>query len=190
MDYGQPVKTNKQSAFFTSGAGTNQEDKNDFEPENNLATNNEQANWDVSYEVDKRNIGNIAINMPELPKDVGEKAMPDGEEIAEIGEIAETGLPPNEQIEIENTDMHSRKETGDKNDESSDATKIIPFNGKKIKTGEKLSVDGVDEVQNVINKLNQDGNVADFYDAAREMMETNLVNSYGANAAWKGEKVA
>ncbi len=172
MDYGQPVNSNDRTDFFTSGAGSNQENVNNFEAENNVDLNNEQADWGASPARSNRNIGNIAINAPVVPKSIEEQVMPAGEILPAVGEIVNTGTPAEL---VDNGDVEA-VEVSEK------------FNRKKIKTGELLDDEGVGEVRAVIQKLNQDGNVADFYDTAREMMETNLVNSYGEKAAWKGGK--
>ena len=62
------------------------------------------------------------------------------------------------------------------------------FMRDSIRTTEKLDPSGIKEVDRIISKLNQDGDVASFYTAARDMMEANMENSYGEKAAWKGAK--
>ena len=42
---------------------------------------------------------------------------------------------------------------------------------------------GVKEIDKAISKLNRTGNVADFYETARDAMETNLNNSYNRKLA-------
>lgn len=188
MDYDQRVKTDSQRPFFTTGAGTNQDSVDNFEAENNLDIDNEQMDWDATDDRYARNMGSIAINSPELPKSLSDRAMPNGEELPKMGEIVETGLLPDE-FANKNTADTSAKD-GEKSDSSEDLGNILPFDRKKIKTGEMLGEEGVREMQTVISKLDQDGNVADFYDVSRDMMEANLTNSYGDNAAWKGGKAA
>lgn len=48
-----------------------------------------------------------------------------------------------------------------------------------IRTKEMLHKEGVKKVDEVISDLGKTGDVADFYETAREMMEQNLENSYG-----------
>lgn len=197
MDYGQPSKMDNRQPFFTAGAGTNQVEDNTFEAENNLNSNNFNSNnalVDRDANRNARDIGNIAINSPELPKSISERMMPDGGELPKMGEVFEAGLPPDvddtenntgETTEILQLDEMKQQKQGDAGlDESS------WFDESKIKTGDSLSADGIKEMQKVINKLEQDGNVADFYEAGREMMEVNIERSYGPNAAWKGGKAA
>lgn len=157
MDYGQPVNTD-----YSPEQGSEI-----FNAENDLNLNN----WDVSPERDNRNIGNIAINSPELPKDLEEQVLPGGETLPEMGEVVQIDAAPNDAS-------------------SKNSSKIVKFDVKRIKTGEMLGAEGVDMVNESINKLGQDKNVADFYDNVRAMMEANLINSYGENAAFKGEKAA
>ena len=52
-----------------------------------------------------------------------------------------------------------------------------------LKTDDRLDPRAVKVVDEAIHKLNQDGNIADFYDTARNMMETNLENSYNRKLA-------
>lgn len=52
-----------------------------------------------------------------------------------------------------------------------------------LKTEDRLDPRAVKVVDEAIHKLNQDGNIADFYDTARNMMETNLENSYNRKLA-------
>lgn len=47
-----------------------------------------------------------------------------------------------------------------------------------IRTTDRLNEGGIKNIDDAINKLNQDGNISDFYDLARNMMEENLENSY------------
>ena len=62
---------------------------------------------------------------------------------------------------------------------------VTPSIRDNIKTTDKLGESGIKEVDNVINKFNQDGDVASFYDQVREMMEWNLENSYNRKiASW------
>ena len=174
MDYGQSVNSQNQPEFFSAGVGTNQEDLNNFEAENNLESGNQQADWGITRDRDTRNIGNIAINTPELPKGIEQQMMPDGEEIPDF-DVAVAEVEPPIDANVTNINEEQQK---------------VKFDQRKIRTKDTLDAEGIGEMQNVINKLSQDGNVADFYDVARDMMETNLVNSYGENAMWKGGKAA
>ncbi len=54
----------------------------------------------------------------------------------------------------------------------------IPFDKNALKTTDKLSQTGIEAIDAAVEKLNQDGDIANFYDTARQMMEANLDNSY------------
>ena len=171
MDYGQPVNTDSQLDYFTSGAGTNQVNINNFEPENNLDLTNEQTDWSSPVERSHRDIGNAAINAPDSKANKGyDIAIP---KLEEMGQVISMEMPPGREEIVDMTPGQL-------------AEQAISFDKNKIKTKDSLSELGVQEVKQVISKLNQDGNAADFYDAAREMMEVNMENSYGENATWKG----
>ena len=76
---------------------------------------------------------------------------------------------------------------------SDTGTKLEPqesFNASAIKTTEKLGKTGIKEVDKALMRFREDGDAATFYQTAREMMTKNLINSYGENAAWKGDKAA
>lgn len=65
MDYGQTNNPSSQSVdgFFTSGAGTNQEDLNNFESENNLNLDSDgAASWGQAPDRDPRKLGNEVIS--------------------------------------------------------------------------------------------------------------------------------
>ena len=47
-----------------------------------------------------------------------------------------------------------------------------------IKTGERLNEAGIKKIEKAKSKLNQDDNIADFYDEVRGLMVENLKNSY------------
>ncbi len=53
-----------------------------------------------------------------------------------------------------------------------------PFDKTAFKTTDKLDQTGVEAIDAAVEKLNQDGDIANFYDTARQMMEANLDNSY------------
>lgn len=69
----------------------------------------------------------------------------------------------------------------------SEANSIPAYAKSSIKTTETLGEAGVREVANIIRKLGSDDDAASFYNVARDMMETNLQNSYGEHANWKEE---
>lgn len=189
MDYGhtvQPVIPPREGEpFFTTGAGTQSEDINTFESENNLDTTNLQAAWDTTPQRDPRSVGGSALNSINIantlpaPGDFGSIPMPgDAQHDAHNRLMTEpTALIPKlgEIIELEPATPPTTPETPS----TQDSTLPTP----EIKTTEHLSDHGIKEIDAAISKLNQDGNIADFYDKARAMMEENLENSYNRKLA-------
>ena len=47
-----------------------------------------------------------------------------------------------------------------------------------LKTDDVLDPRAIEAIDNLVEKMNQDGDIASFYDAARDMTEVNLENSY------------
>ena len=174
MDYGQnPQSVNPESeqAFFTAGAGVNSESANNVNPENNLDLTNQAINWNETTVAKHQNLGNRAIFSPESPE--SPKSLEENEKVPTgLGEVVNLEMPPSfEPLAQAQPDL---------------ATPKAPFERKAIRTTEKLEPSGIREVDNIINKLSQDGDAATFYTSARDMMEANMENSYGDKAAWKG----
>ena len=181
MDYGQPIQQPTQPTgpeFFTSGVGTNDEGINNVQSENNLDLSNTQANWGAIPERDRQSIGHQTINsvMPEQlnpytsnhSESINQTSVP-----SEIVMPSEKMLPPTPigYASLEPPIIEEAK--GEAKDEVQQEPSI-----KDIKTTERLSDDGVKVVDHAVSEFNQNGNAADFYDKVREMMETNLENSY------------
>ena len=168
MDFGQPQKTDNDPDFFTSGAGTNLETENNFEAENNLDLTNNQTDWSSPLERNQREIGNKALSTPgesQNPNLSSESApTPEINLDPELGQVVQMDMPPNH--------VSDDKELGVAE------TAALAVNMSSIKTKDKLAEEGVKEVDNIITKLNQDGNIADFYETARDMAYANLKNSY------------
>lgn len=162
MDYGHTGQIN--------GAGTNSVDTNNFEAKNNLDLTNKDISWTgPSADRDLRSIGGSVINSRETSHHQEEDPSS-----PELGKIIDLAMPPG-------VKQDNPYETAKKAD-------IIEasLNHNVIKTKDRLDPAGVKEVDNAIAKLNQTGDVADFYDTARNAMETNLDNSYNRKlAAWK-----
>lgn len=116
--------------------------------------------WNNSPERDSRSIGDSAINS--LRDNNEQERTPDS---VRLGEIM-VEMPPNA-----SPDDIDRV----------DPAKVIEasFNRAAFKTGDKLDPNGVKEIDKAIANLGQTGNVADFYDTAREAMEANIDNSFG-----------
>ena len=97
--------------------------------------------------------------------------------VPEYGEIIDLNLPPNSTRE-DSSNM--------------DPAKVIEasFDRTAIKTGDKINPDALKEINKATSRLDQTGNIADFYDTIRDAMEVNLDNSYGRKlATWKNSSV-
>lgn len=185
MDYGQPAQQTIQPAgpdFFTSGSGTNNEQINNTEPENNLDLSNGQTNWSNPVERNQQNIGQQAINSLEsnqinpnvinLDPSLNPLEMPP-EGVKTPGE----SIPPTPEGYASLDPVIIAK-----NDETQNEVKEL--SAKDIKTADRLSDDSVKIVDETVAKFNQGKeDPAEFYNKVREMMETNLENSYNRKLA-------
>ena len=181
MDYGQTTQQPANSDFFTSGAGTNDNQVNTFDSENNLDLSNQQANWGTPIERDQKNIGSQAINsinsnQPESGPTNNPNAMPvpNMPPMPEISPESLTEAPSGTNPSL-NPAIIKQPDT--------DNLSADDLNIKKIKTSDRLSEESVKVVDEALAKFNQDGDAAGFYDTARKMMEENLRNSYGREVA-------
>ena len=169
MGNGHTGQTNSPTIqdFFTVGVGSNSANANNFEAENNLDLTS--GAWvGPSSDRNLRNIGNSAINSQEAPSPQGEAPSS-----MEFGQIIDLAMPPN----LAQQDTKSIKTA-----KPADIVEAS-LNTHVIKTKDRLDPAGVKEIDNAIIKLNQTGNVADFYDTARNAMEVNLDNSYNRKLA-------
>ena len=155
MDYGRA----KQSGDSFSGAeaGIRFEDIKNIEAKNESKLKDEPESLNSS--TFEENTGHGAVKTSESI-DSSEKAplfTP------ELGKVVELNMPPRTS-----------------EDKEMDPNKIIEasFDRTVIKTDDKLNSGAIKEVDAAIVKLNQTGNIADFYDTARDAMEVNLSNSY------------
>lgn len=170
MGNGYTGQTNSAGVqnFFTAGAGTNSVNTNNFEAENNLDLTNSNISWgNPSPERDLRNIGGRVINSHEA-------VMPGQNETApspEFGKIINLEMPPGAKL--------------DNAPKPANQAEIIEssINKSVINTEGRLESAGVKEIDKAISKLNKTGNIADFYDTARDAMEVNLDNSYNRKLA-------
>ena len=169
MDNGQPVNNQSQGpTFFTAGVGDVPEKTN---PDIKGSLNTEV----YSSDHDSQRVGNVAISSSET-----EATTPSVERISIITSPYE-GLKSNSPEEIVNLAMPPGME--EEILKNVDAEPSPKFNKSAIKTDEQLSKSGIKEVDDILMKFRQDSNPADFYDAIRDMMETNLENSYNRKLA-------
>ena len=162
MDYGQRSQNNdipSSDALFasglTEGVGANPEQAK-LDAEGGLQSNE-------SWQRNPQAIGNKIINFPNSPNSVTEAK----EHLC----VIEPTMPP---MAAEETQTQSSLKT-DIIEASLDKT--------ALNTEGRLESAGVKEIDKAISKLNRTGNVADFYETARDAMETNLNNSYNRKLA-------
>lgn len=162
MDYGQHSQNNdipSSDALFasglTEGVGANPE-QTELGAEEGLQSNE-------SWQRNPQTIGNKIINFPNSPNSVAEAK-------ERLGVIEPT-MPP---MVAEETQTQPPLKTD-----------IIEASLDKsaLNTEGRLESAGVKEIDKAISKLNHTGNVADFYETARDAMETNLNNSYNRKLA-------
>lgn len=152
--------------FLATNADANSVNTSNFETEKNLDLNSSDISWaNSSPDRDLRNLGGSAMNPHESSSSLGEK-LPSLD-----SRIVNLEMPP-----------------GMKQAAAPNQTEIInaietSLNSNAIKTGDRLDSAGVKEIDNAIVKLNQTGDIADFYDTARDAMEINLDNSYNRKLA-------
>lgn len=172
MDYGQNSQKGAIPEFFTSGAGTNLENENSFESENNLDLTNTANNWDLPMpDRDQRAMGNRAIASAESLNFSNETTPPKEAAPTSIDNIANN--PPTEQPSPNPAAMQPPATTEE----------TPRFEKAHIKTDDRLSDTAVAAIDQAKAKLDQDGDIASFYNTARDMMEVNLENSYNRKLA-------
>ena len=162
MNYGQHSQNNdipSSDALFasglTEGVGANPE-QTELGAEEGLQSNE-------SWQRNPQTIGNKIINFPNSPNSVTEAK-------ERLGVIEPT-MPP---MVAEETQTQPPLKTD-----------IIEASLDKsaLNTEGRLESAGVKEIDKAISKLKHTGNVADFYETARDAMETNLNNSYNRKLA-------
>ena len=162
MNYGHHSQNNdipSSDALFasglTEGVGANPE-QTELGAEEGLQSNE-------SWQRNPQTIGNKIINFPNSPNSVTEAK-------ERLGVIEPT-MPP---MVAEETQTQPPLKTD-----------IIEASLDKsaLNTEGRLESAGVKEIDKAISKLKHTGNVADFYETARDAMETNLNNSYNRKLA-------
>lgn len=153
-------QTETETPYFTAGIGNLPADSSDFEPENNL----DEENWQRSLEI------SVPADLP-TPELLQEKSNIAPKSDPELGEIVPI---PNSTPSFSSTQQNM--------DALNSRTSYNPIN---IRTsGDRLEKSTIPEVDNIINELDQTGNLNNFYDEIRGtdgrpgMMEINLDNSF------------
>ncbi len=147
MDYGQPVNTPNQEPFFTAGVGNDKETLNP-DKDNSLTVGT------YAPERDPKNIGNAAISSSEQASLMSETSMNQapGETSDDqaLGQFVNLEMPPN----TVNPDMTTQ--TGD---------------STSVEVTDKPKETGIKAAKIAGDKLNQDGNAADFYNKIQDLRE-------------------
>lgn len=174
MDYGQGRNTRNLdddlfSSGITSGVGTASDNYNP-DIKGSIHSTDENMSWNGENNDAKpqnyREIGNSAISSNNIePNGVLEPNRPINLEAPPAPEdIPFSPVLEESTVQKENPETIEEKTVG-------------------IKTAEHLNESGIRAIEKATQKLNQDGNIADFYTRARDMMEQNLENSYGRKLA-------
>ncbi len=163
MDYGQRSQNNdipSSDALFASGLT---EDVG-VKPEQAKLDTEEGLQSNESWQRNPQAIGNKIINFPDSP----DSTMAEKKE--HLGVIEPT-MPPTA--------------IGEAQTQSPLKADVIEASLDKtaLNTEGRLESAGVKEIDKAISKLKHTGNVADFYETARDAMETNLNNSYNRKLA-------
>ena len=183
MDYGRTNLPTDEPDFFTSGAGTNDENVNSFEASDNLELNNPESSWNqpMTPERDERAIGSKTKVSSELPMPTAE--MPTTPKLGEFIDLENAPVPkpfPDESEEL----------NPEHQDDKEDAMQSSTPNLEAIKTTDRLSEEGIKAIENEKQEFIQTGNAEQFYHNVRaKMLPTHMEQSYGANANW-GRKAA
>ena len=150
---------------------------------NQPQTNRPQEPW-IPTNRDNRAVGsNImqSIN-PETPKIPEASKTPEAVPRAAVPETPhfEAPHPFGEVVNLDIPPMQpTPKEAPQSTPDASAERPATNLNHQTIRTtGDRLSEATVTEIDSLTNKLNQDGDMASFYDDIRDAMESNLDNSY------------
>lgn len=177
MDYGHTGQNDSGSpVFFTSGAGTNSENVNNFEPENNLDLSN--GAWDASPkgDIDPRGLGKAAImqsreaSRKEHAEHIGQN------QESGLGEIIELGMPPGSQ----DSSLESLSEMT----ESSLSTVALPDLKLLKEENGRISPQTLHDTERAVKKF-EEGVIspAELDNARWEGTKAYLKNSFGRDIA-------
>ena len=183
MDYGRTNPPTDTPEFFTSGAGTNDENVNNFEANNNLDLTNPESAWEqpMTLERDERAIGSKTKISSELPMPTAE--MPTAPKYGEIIDLESAPVPkpfPDQPGSNEKTENH----------DTEPVERALTPSLESLKTTDRLSEEGVKAIENEKQEFIQTGNAEKFYANVRtKMLPKHMEQSYGANSNW-GRKAA
>ena len=183
MDYGRTNPPTDTPDFFTSGAGTNDENVNNFEANNNIELNNPESSWNqpMTPERDQQSIGNKTIISSELPMPTAEMpAAPRYGEIIDLNpESAPAPTPFPDQPEQE--PLERREDTGE-------VQYSLVRNEKLSRNPEKLTDIEVKELNEVEREFLNDENAEKLF-KERQSRVKEYINRFD-NPYWNGEEKA
>ena len=164
MDYGQKMQSNDtEQAFFTTGVGNIPAEQNTFESENNLDLTNQADTW--APERDHQIIGNRVANLSSR----GETHISREQLEERFRDVIDLAPPPVPTIELP---THSES-----NVSTSDVAEIRT-------EGDHINRGAIRVIDAAMFKLNQTGNISDFYTTIRGgegtpgLVRANLKNSF------------
>lgn len=132
----------------------------DYDKERHIEpqTNGEVTSWDVAPERDNRSLGNKIISTPE--------ATPETPDFNQLGQI----LPAEPELGVPDTSTlpPTPVETADFNYQSI----------REEKGSDRISPHALAEIGKLEDKLSRDGNIASFYESARDLTGAYLENSF------------
>ena len=121
-----------------------------------------------------------APEIPKTPEAIPRAAVPETphfEAPHPFGEVVNLDMPPMQPVPV--PEAPETPETSQSTANATTSPAPANINHQAIRTtGDRLSEATVTEIDSLTNKLNQDGNMASFYDDIRDAMESNLDNSY------------
>ncbi len=186
MDYGQGQSNQPGQSvpldFFTTGAGTNDERINNFEPENNLDLTNSQTDWRPQSSLQSnQQLGQQAMHSIESqPRSQSANSAP------RLGEVVPLDMPPAMEnaplVMVNGQNSLDPVQVTPISEPTQDKQPNIPTE-HSIKTSDTLNKEGIKLMDDAIDEFKQDENVVDFYNFVRDGMETNLEKSYDRKLA-------
>lgn len=130
----------------------------DYEKERNLDPAQGEQTWDVTPERDNRALGNRIISSSENSSE--------NANFENLGQI----LPTEPELEIPNTLTPPTAQAA--------KTAFDYQSIREEKGSDHISKNAIAEIDWLEQKLNQDGNIADFYESARDLTGAYLDNSF------------
>lgn len=184
MDYGRTNPPTDTPDFFTSGAGTNDENVNNFEANNNLDLTNPESTWDqpMTPERDERAIGNKTKISSELPMPTAE--MPAAPRYGEIIDLEPAPVPKPFPDQPDQPDQNTPEQIGGIEEMHQPLT---PENDLE-QDPDRISDAEMKEVEKNYQKLSQDGNTEQYYAATRALTVGHIKKF--KNPYWGKEEAA